>query len=106
MTVSAEFTPDRSHAGYEDKVHGGIISSLLDEALIWASYLSTDTFGVTAEMTIRFLKPLPIHTSCRIRGRTLKNRNRISFAESWIQDSSKTVYAKASGKVVHTQGIA
>jgi acyl-coenzyme A thioesterase PaaI-like protein len=31
--VEAVFTPDVTHAGYENVVHGGILSALLDEAV-------------------------------------------------------------------------
>ena len=53
--VEAEYTAESEHVGYEDVVHGGIISALLDEAIIWAVYVSTGRFGVTAELCIRFL---------------------------------------------------
>ncbi len=98
--VKADFTPKPVHRGYEEIVHGGIIGALLDEALIWACYYRNNIFGVTAEITIRYLTPLLIGTPCQVSGRCLKAGGRISLAESWIRDASGTVYAKATGKVV------
>jgi uncharacterized protein (TIGR00369 family) len=51
--VTTEFIPDKELCGFDGIVHGGIIFSLADEAmmhLIWASELR----AITAEVTIRY----------------------------------------------------
>jgi uncharacterized protein (TIGR00369 family) len=55
MTVSipAEFQ------GWEGVAHGGIISALLDEVSVYAAYGSSRQI-VTAELNVRYLKPVPI----------------------------------------------
>ena len=35
--VEASFTPSAEHQGFHDVVHGGIISTVLDEAMAWAT---------------------------------------------------------------------
>lgn len=98
--VMASFIPDETHVGYEDIVHGGIISALLDEAIIWAGYASTGRFGVTAELNIRFIKPLPIGEKCTVKGRVTENRGRLWIVEAEIFDEQGQQLAKAGGKVL------
>ena len=39
--------------GWEDKVHGGMLATLLDEVMAWAPS-SYDSWAVTAEMNLRY----------------------------------------------------
>jgi uncharacterized protein (TIGR00369 family) len=98
--VEAEFRAESWHAGYEDIVHGGIISALLDEAIIWAVYVSVGHFGVTAELNVRFLKPLTVNACCTVIGRVTKNKGRLLLAESQILNREGQRIAHAGGKVI------
>ncbi len=55
--IISEFTPSILHQGYKNITHGGIITALLDEAMIQAA-LSEGMSPVTAEINVRFRKPL------------------------------------------------
>lgn len=55
--ITAEFTPSKNHQGYKNITHGGIITTILDEAMIQAA-IAEGVTPVTAEITIRFKKPL------------------------------------------------
>lgn len=98
--VRTSFLPDESMVGYEHAVHGGIISALLDEAIIWATYASTGRFGVTAELTLRFLTPLSVQTKCFVEGWMVENRGKLWIGEAKLMDEEERVYAKARGKVL------
>lgn len=50
--------PDESWCGYSGVVHGGVISSVLDEAMAWAVKQSTGDWAFTAECLLRFKKPV------------------------------------------------
>src|SRR5690242_10451743 len=52
-SILGSFTPSRDHQGYEGIVHGGILSSLLDEAMAKLAY-SLGNPAVTAELTVKF----------------------------------------------------
>lgn len=66
--VVADWTPKKSHVAFGNFGSGGIISVLLDchgnwaatHALMEARSLSSAPGTVTAEYTVRFLKPSPI----------------------------------------------
>ena len=98
--VRASFIPDETHVGYEDTVHGGIISALLDEAIIWAGYASTGRFGVTAELNVRFIGPLAVGEKYTVMGRVTENRGRLWIVEAEIFDEQGQRLAKADGKVL------
>ena len=98
--VRATFVPDETLVGYENAIHGGIISALLDEAIIWASYAFTKRFGVTAELNVRFLKPLHIGEECTIIGKMIEDRRRLWIVEAKIMDAEGALVAQAMGKVI------
>jgi uncharacterized protein (TIGR00369 family) len=87
-------------AGYEGVVHGGIIGSVLDEALVWAAYAKTGRFGVTAEIQIRYLRPLLIGKPCMVEGKMLEDRGKIWLVESKVFQDVSQVIARASGKII------
>lgn len=57
--VAAPFVPLVEHQGFEDVIHGGIISAVLDEAMAWAT-AAEGIWAVTAEMRVRFRNPLRV----------------------------------------------
>jgi uncharacterized protein (TIGR00369 family) len=98
--VFADFVPEPFLAGYENVVHGGIASTLLDEAMIWAAYVSQGRFGVTAELTVRFRKPMIVNQSYRIVGKMLEDRKKLWIVEARIIDDKGELYVLGSGKVM------
>lgn len=57
--VKSEFTPTELHQGWKGIVHGGILTSLLDEAMAYAAYYE-NVGGVTAAIETRFKQPVSI----------------------------------------------
>ncbi len=85
--------------GYQGIYHGGIISTLLDEVMIKA-ILAQDIFAVTAEMTVRYRKPVNTGDKLRFVGRVTGNRRRVYMTEGEAVGSDGTVYASATGKYI------
>lgn len=97
-TVWAAFTPSHDHEGYLGMTHGGILSTLLDEAMSWAITDQGD-FGVTARMTVDFRKPVAVGQDVRVVGWVVNQRGRLIDAEAEILDAgSRIVLAKAEGR--------
>ena len=55
-TVRTEFTPTEFYQGWPGIIHGGIITSLLDEAMAYALHFR-GLDCLTAEMRVRFRRP-------------------------------------------------
>lgn len=60
-----------TYCGFDGMVHGGIISALLDEAAAYALFARHGKLGVTRDITVRFLKPVPTGTEIRVVGEIL-----------------------------------
>jgi Uncharacterized protein, possibly involved in aromatic compounds catabolism len=71
----ADWQPLPHHAAFDDVLNGGIIGALLDCHSNWAAAIhlmhETGAKGppgcVTAEMTVRFRRPTPVHLPVRLR---------------------------------------
>jgi len=95
-TIETTWVPATHHEGYQGIVHGGLVSTVLDEAMAKLStYL--DIPAVTAELTIRFLKPVPPNQPLRVRGRITEMRRRVLLAEAeaLLADGSPAATAQA-----------
>jgi len=97
-TARLDFTPSETEMGYEGQVHGGIISALLDETMGWAPCVLKKRFCRTAEISVRFLLPVPIGTRVTVIGRLVRDRGRVWETEGEVVDEQGTVYARAKGK--------
>jgi uncharacterized protein (TIGR00369 family) len=74
--------------------HGGIIATLLDEAMSKANR----QFGVlamTRQMEVEYLKPVPLGKRLLLKGRHASSSERKHFCESQLTDENDVVLAKA-----------
>ena len=62
--VWAPWTPCREHQGYEGIVHGGLITTVLDEVMGWAIYVRK-LWAVTGTVNVRFRKPVGVGIETR-----------------------------------------
>jgi len=98
--VVVRFTPSRHHCGYRALAHGGILSTLLDEVMGWAPSYETRRMCVAAEITIRFVKPVPIGTEVIVTGRFVEDRRRLWRCEGAVEGTDGTLYVRGSGTYV------
>lgn len=100
----ASFLPLQKHQGWQGILHGGIVSTLLDEAMAHAVGGSERGGGgsgaVTAELNVRFKKPVNIGQQAILTGRVVNDKGRVVEAVSQIEDLDGTILASASGKLV------
>lgn len=98
-TMTGEFTPPPKYQGWEGIVHGGILATLLDEAMTRLSWI---VFGgaVTAEMTIRYVAPGIIGQKLIIKGEIVKDARRLVEARASIHNLDGTLIAHATGKAI------
>ncbi|MFW6034802.1 MAG: PaaI family thioesterase [Halothermotrichaceae bacterium] len=99
--VEAEFIPKPVHQGYEGIIHGGIVSTLLDEAMVTAVIVQ-DVEAVTAEINIRFKEEIIVGEKLKIMGYTKGGKGRLVFTEGVIKNSNGKIKAKAKAKFMKT----
>ena len=90
------WTPPPHYQGYAGVLHGGIISTILDEAMAHAA-ISLVGRAATAELSLQFLKPVMIGRVLEIRAEVRERRRRILIVGAeLIQDGE--LRARGEGK--------
>ncbi len=78
--------------------HGGILSTILDEAMSWAVTHSGD-LGVTARMTLSFRRPVRLEQQIRVLAWVVGRKARAIDARAEVRDiETGTVLAAAEGR--------
>jgi uncharacterized protein (TIGR00369 family) len=98
-TAEASLVIDPRYAGWQGITHGGLLSTVLDELMAHAC-ISSGIKAVTAEMTIRFLKAVPVGTRVRVAGAVTTERGRVMFTEGKLYDAEGEVAAAATARFV------
>lgn len=96
--VFTELMFREDYVGYDQIVHGGIITAVLDETAMWACVIKTDKIYFTIELNVKFKKKLPPNLKVRATGRIVELKRSYAVAESRIEDEDKNIYASATGK--------
>jgi len=90
-----EITLPKKYEGYPGIVHGGIIAAILDETGGRAYMDSQHPFMVTAQLNVRYRKPVPIGAPLIAFGQAIGRRGRVSKAHSEIRNLNGEVLAEA-----------
>ncbi len=93
------FTPQRYHQGWKGVVHGGILATLLDEAM--NDMLSRNERPVaTAELRVRYHRPAYTGVPLRVSARLTRSRPPLYEAEGEITGPNGEVLATATSKLM------
>ncbi len=98
--VQIECTPPEHFQGWANVMHGGILSTLLDEAITYIGIATFDAPAVTAQLEIRFKAPAPIGSKLIVTANRSKNVRRLIQATAQIRLEDGTLIAEGSGKVM------
>jgi uncharacterized protein (TIGR00369 family) len=99
--VSFSIIPD-TFEGPPGYLHGGIIATLLDEAMSKA-VRAQGSISMTRKIEIEYLRPVPSGTQLRIEGRVVRNELRKHWAEARILNEGGTVLAEAKGLFIEVR---
>ena len=98
--VRIECTPPKHMQGWKDILHGGIISTLLDEAITHIGIGTYDGPAVTAQLEVRFRKPAPTGVKLYVSAERIKVSRRLIEAKATVTLSDSTIIATGTGKVM------
>ncbi len=103
--VQSRLVPRPEHVGFKGTVHGGILSTVLDEIMVWACAVRTRRFAFCGELTVRFLQPVQPDQELIAIGELVTNRrNKLFEAKAELRQSDGGVVASATGKYLPIQG--
>ncbi len=102
--VVTEFTPDKLHQGWAKIIHGGIITSVLDEAMAYAAGYE-GIKCVTAIMQVRFKRPLSINEPTIVTAWVPKNARRFIETKAQMSLTDGTLVAECTATQFVVGGI-
>jgi acyl-coenzyme A thioesterase PaaI-like protein len=97
--VRVDFSPRVEHIGFEGIVHGGMLATVFDEAMVWASIWRAGRFCVAGEMSVRFRRSAPVGRMLRVEARVESARPRLVQTVADLRLDGQ-VLATAAGKYV------
>jgi len=87
------------YTGPPGHCHGGIIASILDDAMGKVNKLR-HVIALTKEMTVEYLKPVPLHKPLRVEGREVSAQGRIHINSAEILNEKDEVLARSKGTFI------
>ena len=97
----AIFKPVDEHQSYPERLHGGISATILDETLGRAITIEEETiWGVTAELNIKYKKPVPLDQELKVVAKITRNTNRMFEGEGKILLANGDIAVTATGKYI------
>ncbi|AEA33189.1 PaaI family thioesterase [Hippea maritima] len=98
--VYAKVKLNTNYIGYQDRIHGGIAASILDEAMGWACSVITKKLFFTAELKVKYKKPIPPNIELSVEAEYTTTKHNIHFAKGTLKDKNGTVLVIGEGKYV------
>lgn len=95
----ATFTPKDVHQSYPGRLHGGIASTILDEAIGRAILMKNENmWGVTLELNVKFKKPVPYNEELKVICKITNETSRTFEGEGRIVLANGDIAVTAVGK--------
>ncbi len=93
--VHAEYAPKEEHQGFPGVMHGGLITTMLDE-LIGRTAIAQNWWCMTAKLEVRFKKPVPIGKPLKLKGKIIRQKGRLleGYGELRLEDGSLAAEAE------------
>ena len=92
-----EWLAGADYVGWEDKIHGGILATLLDEVMAWAPS-SYDSWAVTAEMHLRYRAPANPGDLLTAEAHVTSRKRRIYDVHGEVRGEGGRIIAEADGR--------
>ena len=84
--------------GIDGLVHGGILATLLDEVGEWTVISRLGRFGMTREISIRYLKPVQTNTELLVEGQIISHDDRNGDLRGTIHSVDGTLLTESESK--------
>jgi uncharacterized protein (TIGR00369 family) len=91
-SASVKFILSKNFEGYPGIIHGGIVSSLLDEAMA-KSFLQTGIEAVTTNLNVKFKRPVKAEQIHILRGEVVNETKRTFECKAEIINSDEQICA-------------
>jgi len=96
--VYAKTSLNKNYIGYENRVHGGIIAGLIDEAMGWACTVKEKKLYYTIELDVKYKKPVHPNEMVFIKAQMNDIKHNVAMASGILKDEAGTILVSAKGK--------
>ncbi len=97
--IKAEFIPDETLQGFEGIVHGGIITTVLDEAMVKLAFI-LGLNAVTSKISVELKYPTIVGRKYFITGEIIEEQEKIVKAKAGLENEDKKLIARAEAVLV------
>jgi acyl-coenzyme A thioesterase PaaI-like protein len=84
----AAWNPSEEFKSYADRVHGGVIATLMDSAMVHALF-ARDVAGVTAELVIRYHHEVAFRESVHVTGWVESSRRGVFYCRAEVRQMDR-----------------
>jgi uncharacterized protein (TIGR00369 family) len=100
-SVFSSLTVPEHLCGWDRLVHGGVISTILDEIMSWTGIYMLKQITMTKSMTVDFIKPVYINSELKVEGKVLEKTGRHeALLEGSLYNEKGTLCARSKGTFV------
>lgn len=99
QTFVCRFRLGKRYTGPPGHCHGGIIATILDDAMSKLNKLR-DLPAATAKMTVEYIRPVPLHKPLRVESHEVGRRGRRFTRMAEIFDEKGNLLARSRGVFV------
>lgn len=105
-TARAEFTPAKNYQGWSNIIHGGIIATMLDEAMGHAALYGGFSDFLTAKLQVNFKRPAVVNERLIITASVVKTEGRSVRLEAAVSlpDGTLVAEGRATQVIIASKG--
>lgn len=102
--VRSKVTFTENHVGYEDIIHGGIVTTVMDEAMAWMGIKKTGLMCLTNKLNVEFKKVVKSMNEYSVEAKTEKISEDKIYMNARILDGDGNECANAEGEFLIMKG--
>jgi acyl-coenzyme A thioesterase PaaI-like protein len=91
-----DYEPCDYQQGFPGRLHGGVVATLIDEAMGWAVYHAS-AWGATARLAVRYRQPVPLDAPLRIEAWVVRDRSKLMELRAEVRDGAGALLAEGDG---------
>ena len=91
-----DYTPAEYQQGYPGRMHGGVVTAMIDEAMGWAVYHAA-AWAATARLSVRFRQAVRLDRPLRIEAWVTRDRRRLLELRAEVRDADGMLLAEGDG---------
>lgn len=99
--MRATFVPGPGVQGYDGLAHGGVLTAVLDDAMVQCLY-QRGLNAYTGRIAVRFRRPVAIGARLEVYGELVEERAAFATARAWATTADGALVVEAESTLIRT----